>query len=127
MHIEVRLKDGVPIYRQIFNQLRYQIVAGRLAAGEELPTIRGLAEQLSITPNTVAKAYDALEAAKLVVKRQGAGTFVASEASPLKKSEARRLLTERVDALLAESRQLNCSYAELLEIIARRHAVLERP
>ena len=126
MHIELSVRDGVPIYRQVINQIRYLIAAGQLSVGDELPPIRTLAEQLSITPNTVVKAYDALEAEGLVVKRQGAGTYVAELASPLKKSEQRRLLTERADALLAEAKQLKFSYEDLLELLCKRQAVLDK-
>lgn len=126
MHIELSVRDGVPIYRQVINQIRYLIAAGQLSVGDELPPIRTLAEQLSITPNTVVKAYDALEAEGLVVKRQGAGTYVAELASPLKKSEQRRLLTERADTLLAEAKQLNFSYEDLLELLCKRQAVLDK-
>lgn len=126
MHIELSVRDGVPIYRQVINQIRYLIAAGQLAIGDELPPIRALAEQLSITPNTVVKAYDALEAEGLIIKRQGAGTYVAELASPLKKSEQRRLLTERADALLTEAKQMNFGYADLLELLCKRQAVLDK-
>lgn len=126
MHIELSVRDGVPIYRQVINQIRYLIAAGQLSVGDELPPIRTLAEQLSITPNTVVKAYDALEAEGLVVKRQGAGTYVAELASPLKKSEQRRLLTERADALLAEAKQLDFSFEDLLELLGKRQATLDQ-
>ncbi len=126
LHIELSVRDGVPIYRQVINQIRYLIAAGQLAVGDELPPIRTLAEQLSITPNTVAKAYDALEAEGLVTKRQGAGTYVAELASPLKRSEQRRLLTERADSLLAEAKQLNFSYEDLLDLLCKRQAVLDK-
>ncbi len=126
MHIELSVRDGVPIYRQVFNQIRYQIIAGQMQVGDELPPIRVLAEQLSITPNTVVKAYDALEAEGLVVKRQGSGTFVADLMSPLKKSEQRRLINQRADALLAEAKQLGFSYEELLELLGKRQAALDK-
>ncbi len=126
MHIELSVRDGVPIYRQVFNQIRYQIIAGQMEVGDELPPIRALAERLAITPNTVVKAYDALEAEGLVVKRQGAGTFVAELVSPLKKSEQRKLIVQRADALLTEAKQLNFSYAELLELLGKRQAVLDK-
>jgi GntR family transcriptional regulator len=124
VHIELSVRDGVPIYRQVFNQIRYQIISGQLAVGDELPPIRVLAEQLSITPNTVVKAYDGLEAEGLVVKRQGSGTVVADLTSPLKKSEQRRLIIQRADALLTEAKQLGFSYEELLELVGKRQAVL---
>ena len=126
MHIELSVRDGVPIYRQVIHDIHDLVAAGQLSVGDELPPIRALAEQLSITPNTVAKAYDALEAEGLVIKRQGAGSYVAELASPLKKSEQRRLLTERADALLAEAKQLNFGYQELLELLDKRQQVLEK-
>lgn len=126
MHIELSVRDGVPIYRQVFNQIRYQIIAGQMHVGDELPPIRVLAEQLSITPNTVVKAYDALEAEGLVVKRQGSGTFVADLMSPLKKSEQRKLIIQRADALLTEAKQLGFSYEELLELLCKRQAQLDK-
>lgn len=126
MHIELSVRDGVPIYRQVFNQIRYQIIAGQMQVGDELPPIRVLAEQLSITPNTVVKAYDALEVEGLVVKRQGSGTFVADVMSPLKKSEQRKLIIQRADALLTEAKQLGFSYEELLELLCKRQAQLDK-
>jgi GntR family transcriptional regulator len=126
VHIELSVRDGVPIYRQVFNQIRYQIISGQLEVGDELPPIRVLAEQLSITPNTVVKAYGGLEAEGLVVKRQGSGTFVADLTSPLKKSEQRRLIIQRADALLTEAKQLGFSYEELLELVGKRQAVLDK-
>ncbi len=126
VHIEISVRDGVPIYRQIVNQVRYLIASGQLAVGEELPPIRTLAEQLSVTPNTIVKAYDALQTEGLLVKRQGAGTYVSELASPIRKSEQRKILTQRADALLAEARQFSFSYEEVLELIHKRQAALDR-
>lgn len=126
MHIEISLQDGVPIYRQITNQVKYLIASGRLEAHEELPPIRNLAEQLQITPNTVVKAYSELETAGMVYKRRGAGTFVAEVDSPLARREKRRILTQRADALLAEARQLDFSYQEVLSLLEKRQEALEQ-
>lgn len=83
MDIAINIADGVPIYRQIVNQIRYMIGTGLLEPDEELPPIRTLALQIKVTPNTVVKAYAQLEAAGLVHKRRGAGTFVSGQPSPL--------------------------------------------
>jgi GntR family transcriptional regulator len=124
MHIRVSPTDGVPIYLQIVNQVKYLVAAGRLAPGEELPPIRTLADRLTINPNTVARAYRELEVAGVVVKRGTTGTFVSDAGSPLARRERVRILTERVDALLAEARQLGFSSAELLDLIRRRDQAL---
>src|SRR5436853_5312433 len=101
MQIHISTADGVPIYQQIVNQIKYLVSSGRLTAGEELPPIRSLAEKLVINPNTVARAYRELEAVGIVEKRRTAGTYVSDQGSPLARRERIRILTERVDALLA--------------------------
>lgn len=68
--------SGVPIYRQLVEQVRREVMLGRLAAGDQLPTLRDVVDALAINPNTVVKAYAELEHEGLVVRRQGMGTFV---------------------------------------------------
>ncbi len=77
--IDFRLdsKSGVPIYRQIMDQIRHGIASGRLGPGEQLPTVRALAVELAVNPNTVIKAYSLLEQQGVVTTEQGSGTFVA--------------------------------------------------
>ena len=76
MRIHLTPNDGVPIYLQIIHQVKYLVASGRLSAGDELPPIRTLAEQLLVNPNTVARAYRELEAAGVVVTRRArARTF----------------------------------------------------
>jgi GntR family transcriptional regulator len=125
MNIKINLADGVPLYRQIVNQIRYMVASGVLEVGEELPPIRTLALDLKVTPNTIVKAYDELESAGVVVKRHGSGTFV-SDAGPsrLATRERRRIIEQRIDALLAEARHLNFSLDDLFSAIRRRHALI---
>lgn len=68
--------SGVPIYRQLVEQVRREVMLGRLAAGDQLPPLREVVDALAINPNTVAKAYAELEHEGVVVRRQGMGTFV---------------------------------------------------
>lgn len=124
MRIHVSPDGGVPIYLQIVNQVKYLIASGRLAPDDELPPIRNLAEQLLINPNTVARAYRELEQAGLVVSKRGAGTYVSDSGSPLARRERVRILTERVDALLAEAHQLDIDTDELVELIRKRDGML---
>jgi GntR family transcriptional regulator len=125
MDIHISPHDGVPIYLQIVNQMKYLVAAGRLAPGEELPAIRVLAERLEVNPNTVARAYRELEIAGVVEKRRTAGTYVTDGRSPLARRERVKILTERIDALLAEARQLNIATDEVLDLIRRRDDVLQ--
>src|SRR5437868_15142740 len=103
MHIRISPTDGVPIYLQIVNQVKYLVASGRLAPGGELPPIRVLAEKLLINPNTVARAYRELEVAGVVTKRRTAGSYVSDSCSPLERRERLRNLMERADALLAHA------------------------
>ncbi|MEK6257998.1 MAG: GntR family transcriptional regulator [Planctomycetota bacterium] len=124
MQIHISISDGVPIYLQIVNQVKFLVASGRLAAGEELPPIRGLAEQLLINPNTVARAYRDLEAAGIVEKRRTAGTYVSDQGSPLARRERVKILTERIDALLAEARHMDVSIEDVFKFIQQRHAAM---
>ena len=125
MRIHISSSDGVPIYLQIVNQVKYLVASGRLAPGEELPPIRVLAERLIVNPNTVARAYRELESAGVVEKRRTAGTFVSEAGSPLARRERLKIVTERVDALLAEARQLGIGVSEIIELIARRDEAMQ--
>jgi GntR family transcriptional regulator len=113
--------DGVPIYLQIVNQVKYLVAAGRLLPGEELPPIRSLAERLVINPNTVARAYRELERAGVVTKRSTTGTFVSSSVSGPSRQECLAALAGRVDVLLAEANQMGVDVDELCELVRQRH------
>jgi GntR family transcriptional regulator len=120
VQIHITSGDGVPIYLQIVNQVKYLVASGRLSPGDELPPIRVLAEQLLVNPNTVARAYRELETAGVVTKRRTAGTYVSERGSPLDRRERLRILTGRVDALVAEARQMGVAIDQVIELIRRR-------
>lgn len=127
MNINIDPTDGVPIYRQIANQVRYMVASGLLLADEELPPIRVLAQQLRVTPNTVVKAYDELERAGVIHKRRGAGCFVSATPSKLADAEKQRILEQRIDALLLEARQLDVDAPTLLDLLQERLSLLQAP
>jgi len=124
VQIHISPSDGVPIYLQIVNQVKYLVASGRLAPGEEMPPIRTLAEQLLINPNTVARAYRELEAAGIVTKRRTTGTYVSDAGSPLARQERLRILTERIDLLLAEARQMDIDTNELIDLLSEREELI---
>ena len=125
MNLHISANDGVPIYLQIVNQVKYLVASGRLEAGAEMPPIRVLAERLLINPNTVARAYRELEVAGIVVKRRTAGTFVSDTGSPLARRERLKILTERIDALLAEARHLNVAIDEIVQLVRQRDEAMQ--
>jgi GntR family transcriptional regulator len=125
VQIHISSSDGVAIYLQIVNQVKYLVASGRLTPGAELPPIRVLAERLLINPSTVARAYRELEAAGIVEKRRTAGTYVSDQGSPLARRERMKILAERIDALLAEARQMNISLEDVIKLVEQRNAVLQ--
>lgn len=125
MDIHISPHDGVPIYLQIVNQVKYLVASGRLESGAEMPPIRTLAERLLINPNTVARAYRELEMAGVVEKRRTAGTYVSDAGSPLARRERLKILAERIDALLAEARQMNVGAEELVHLIKQRDQAMQ--
>jgi GntR family transcriptional regulator len=82
--------------------------------------VRKLAEQLVVNPNTVARAYRELEAVGVLTTRRGAGVYVAEGGSPLARGEQTRILTERIDVLLAEARQMDVDLETLVELMHKR-------
>jgi GntR family transcriptional regulator len=122
--LHITTGDGVPIYLQIVNQIKYQVAAGRLDDGAELPPIRVLAQRLLVNPNTVARAYLELERAGLVVKRHGAGTYVSAGGPTLPRKERVKILAHRMDALLAEARQMDVPLTELIALLKSRDTQL---
>jgi GntR family transcriptional regulator len=125
VQIHISPTDETPIYLQIVNQVIFLVTAGRLAPGEEMPPIRVLAEQLRINPNTVARAYRELEVAGVVTKRRTAGTYVSDAGRRLARRERLKILTERVDALLAEARQMDVDLEELIGLLRQRDEAVQ--
>jgi GntR family transcriptional regulator len=125
VNFHISANDGVPIYLQIVNQVKYLVSSGRLAPGAEMPPIRVLAERLLINPNTVARAYRELEVAGILIKRRTAGTFVSDTGSPLARRERLKILTERIDALLAEAQQMNVGIDEIVQLVRQRDVAMQ--
>ena len=113
-------RSGVPYYRQIIDRVMLGLADGKLGTGDKLPTVRQLAVDLKVNPNTVARAYRELEVAGVLMKRRGAGTYVAEVGSPLAYAERLKILIERVDGLLAEARQLDVPLDDVLRLVHER-------
>lgn len=103
MQLEIDTHDGVPIYLQIVEQIKRNIAMGRLKPEEGLPSVRQLAVELMINPNTVARAYLELEHEGLICKRQGQGTFVSGEAVEASRREQRKLVAALLEKAIVEA------------------------
>jgi GntR family transcriptional regulator len=91
------------VYLQIIDQVKRDVALGRLAKEERLPTVRQLAQQLALNPNTIAKAYRQLEQEGIIVTRSGAGAFIANLDTMLSKAVRRRLICDELDRIVVEA------------------------
>ena len=121
--ISVDPSSDVPIFRQIVQQIKTAVALGRLQPEDPLPSVRQLAVDLAVNPNTVAHAYLDLEVEGVIYKRQGAGTFVASQGVRVSKNERRKVLSELIEKALVEGVNLGLDEEELREAFER---VLEK-
>lgn len=76
MNIRIDPDNAMPIYLQVVNAIKHQVAAGQLAPGQQLPTVRQLATDLRVNPNTIARAYDLLDTDRVITTQQGRGTYV---------------------------------------------------
>ena len=109
------LRSGVPVYRQIIDQVRAGIGAGTLSAGDQLPTVRQLAVDLAINPNTVLRAYRELELGGTLETHQGTGTFISPQKTTKNNAERERQLTQLATEFAARAGAAGFSLEELLD------------
>ena len=118
------LHTGVPVYRQLMDQVRAGIASGSLAAGDQLPTVRQLAVGLAINPNTVMRAYRELELGGLLETHQGTGTFIADKKVEKASAERERQLSQMVSEFAARAGAAGFTVEELMD---RLRELLPRP
>ena len=123
MHFRIVAGSGVPIYRQIADQIARGIANGKLEIGQPLPSVRQLARDLVINPNTVAKAYAELVDAGILETQAGRGFYVAKRRQVYTKAERMRRLDEAIEALINLSVSLDVSPEETME---RAHELFAR-
>jgi GntR family transcriptional regulator len=109
------LHSGVPVYRQLIDQVRGGIASGSLIAGDQLPTVRQLAVDLAINPNTVARAYRELELGGLLETHQGTGTFISAQKPRRSEAERERQLNQIVSDFIARAGAAGFTVDDLLE------------
>jgi GntR family transcriptional regulator len=122
MRLRLTATSGVPIYRQIVDQVSDQIASGRLRVGDRLPSVRELAQALPANQNTVLKAYELLEHEGLISRRQGDGTFVTSRSSSLSAAERRQVLADLLAQTAAKAALFDVPTAELHRLLDQQLA-----
>jgi GntR family transcriptional regulator len=112
---ELDLRSGVPVYRQIIDRVQGGIATGTLTAGDQLPTVRQLAVDLAINPNTVMRAYRELELGGTLETHQGTGTFISNKKIARNNSERERQLAQLAGEFAARAGQQGFTVEELLD------------
>jgi GntR family transcriptional regulator len=120
MILQVDLKAGKPVYLQLADQIRYAAASGRLRAGESLPSLRPLAEELSINRNTIAKAYAELESQGIIETLPGKGFFVKQNKSPFTEEVRQQLLVTEIDEAVVMAHHLQVERDQFLALTRER-------
>jgi GntR family transcriptional regulator len=120
IEIKLDLKSGVPFYRQVIDQVKAAIATESLSPGDRLPTVRQLAVDLSINPNTVSRAYTELELTGLVETQMGSGTFVGSRKVKPDDVERRRILDQLCQEFLSRVSTHGFTLDDLLQNLEQR-------
>lgn len=115
MQFRIDNASGRAVYQQIIDQIKRDIALGRLIKDEKLPTVRQLASQLAINPNTIAKAYRQLEQEGIIVTKPGAGAFVANLDSNLSMSVRKKLVCEQLDRVAVDAFHMQIEKKSLLQ------------
>lgn len=125
MLFQINFKSGKPVYLQLVDQIKAAAAAGTVHAGEPLPSIRPLAEELRVNRNTIAKAYGELESQGVIETLPGKGCFVKANNSPLKKEVRKKLLVEEIDQAIVQAHHLQVERGEFVELVGERFDAME--
>jgi len=118
---------NTPIYRQITDQVRLAVTTGKLAVGDQLPSVRALAEELVVNPNTVARAYADLMREGLLESRAGRGVFITPKRKVFSRAEGWRRLEPLLDTLIGEAMTLDFTREELREALEKKLTQWKQP
>jgi GntR family transcriptional regulator len=120
--IAIDLKSGVPLYRQIIDQVKSAIATGALGPGDRLPTVRQLSVDLSVNPNTVSRAYNELELTGLVETHMGSGTFIGNKQVERDEVERRRILEQICQEFLSRASSHGFTLDDILDNLKQRQS-----
>ena len=126
MIFKIDFKSGKPVYLQLVDQVRYAAASGVLQAGEPLPSIRPLAEELRVNRNTIAKAYAELEGQGIIETIPGKGCFLKKSDSPFNKQVRQKLLAAEIDEAVVMAHHLQVDREKFLALVKERLDYFER-
>ena len=116
MYINIDPSSGLPIYLQIINQIKYSIAMEAIKSEDQLPSVRELASQLRVNPNTVAKAYTELEREGIVFTKRGEGTFVSDAGVSISEEEKEKIIAEMLNRTVVQAYHFNLSADKIQRI-----------
>jgi GntR family transcriptional regulator len=124
--LKIDQRSGVPVYRQIIDQVLGGVAAGKLRAGDQLPTVRQLAVDLAINPNTVVRAYRELEIREVLSTQQGTGTFLTDKKPAVDELERHRRIAQLCGELLSKAGAEGITLAEIIGYLNEASSESER-
>jgi GntR family transcriptional regulator len=126
MFFRIDFSNGLPIYEQVARQVKFAVAGGVLRAGEMVPSVRELARELAINPNTVARAYRQLQADNVLESVRGTGLQVTAGADERCRSERVKLIRQRVQQVLVEAKQSRLDADKLRALVEGELAAIEQ-
>ena len=126
VRFELNYKSGKPVYLQLVDQVKSAVASGGAQAGDPLPSIRPLAEELRVNRNTIAKAYAELEHQGVIETAAGKGCFISANSSPLRKDARMKLVTEEMDQAVVQAHHLQVGKPEFVRLADERYDAFEK-
>ena len=126
MRFGLNFKSGKPVYLQLVDQVKSAVASGAAQAGDPLPSIRPLAEELRVNRNTIAKAYSELESQGVIETAAGKGCFISAGSSPLRKDARMKLVTEEMDQAVVQAHHLQVGKSEFVRLADDRYDAFEK-
>jgi GntR family transcriptional regulator len=126
VRFELSFKSGKPVYLQVVDQVKSAVASGAAQAGDPLPSIRPLAEELRVNRNTIAKAYGELESQGVIETAAGRGSVISANNSPLRKDARIKLVTEEMDQAVVQAHHLQVGRAEFVRLAEERYDAFEK-
>lgn len=126
LQLNINPSSGIPLYKQMVEQIERMILNGYLLPDVFLPSVRQLAIELEVNPMTISKAYGLLEERNLVVRLRGKGMVVAQQNNHTVKNDKLSLINKRIDDLLLEAKQMNITHKQLMECINEKLAAADK-
>ncbi len=125
IHFQIDPHSGIPVYRQMMDQVKYYVAAGTLPAGGQLPSIRELAQRLAVNPTTVVRAYTELEHERVIEMRHGKGAFVSEAANGMNAHARDKALRRLARQLAVEAVQMGAPGPQVLHVLEEEMLALQ--